>query len=127
MGHNKENEGQLYSQSQCELKKSKVGIRLTKEANRNRSKTQRESIATVTSNSSSLMIDGGDESERMFKDFYEHFDDISEIHANPLSEDSGHQFPKKYLKSKAFRKMNATFSSSEWLSTKSLWSDQKAG
>ena len=77
------------------------------------------------------MIDGGgDVSERMFKDFYEHFDsDISEIYLNKTEEDddpdSSHQFPKRYLKSKAFRKMNHTMNSSEWLSSKSLWSEQK--
>ena len=65
----------------------------------------------------------------MFKQFYEHFDnDISEIQEHSEVdniENNPHQFPKKYLKGKAFKKMNNTMNSSEWLSSRSLWSEHK--
>ena len=80
------------------------------------------------------MIDG-DVSDRILKDFYEHFDDdISEIHPessesismNAVDADTSHNFPRKYLKSKAFKKgNNHTFASSEWLSCRSICSDKK--
>jgi hypothetical protein len=79
------------------------------------------------------MIDAGDVSGLMFKDFYEHFDDsISEIsvglteHDTNCDQEDMHQFPKKYLRGKGFRKMNKTINSSEWIEANSAWSGFKS-
>ena len=71
------------------------------------------------------MINGGDVSELMFKDFYEHFDNsISQIEMRSMDGDLlseiivdqeiSHKFPKRYLRSKAFKKTNKREGYSEW-------------
>jgi hypothetical protein len=65
----------------------------------------------------------------MFKDFYEHFDNsISDITMRSLDgytindaatdQEISHKFPKRYLKSKAFKKINNRDKGSE------LWSER---
>ena len=107
-------------------RKSKTGLKLFK--NGNQPKPHRDSINSLASDGESLMINGGDVSELMFKDFYEHFDDISEIEMKSLAgyicsetlvyQQTSHQFPRKYVKSKAFKKTNKSESASEWWSEK---------
>ena len=96
------------------MKKTRSGIKLLQHHNFKASPSKRDSLVTVISNTSSLMIDG-DVSDRILKDFYEHFDDdISEIHLDSsanislnVDHDTSHNFPRKYIKSKAFKKGNS--------------------
>lgn len=79
------------------------------------------------------MIDSGDFSDLMFRQFYQNFDDsISEIPVGSpnctshdiLHDEINHLFPKKYLRGKAFRRSHK----SEWPEFESSrgWSDWKS-
>lgn len=108
-------------------KKGKARLKLTKNCHNEpydrTCRAQRESLTSVVSDGSSLLIEGGDASETALKDFYENLEgEISDIVEVRCSEplltsytmeefNISHEFPKKYVKGKAFRKAQRTLGS----------------
>lgn len=108
-------------------RKGKVKLKVTKNAPQElydrTNRAQRESLASVVSEGSSLLIEAGDTSDFALKDFYENLEgEISNIREVQCSEplltsytleefSICHEFPKKYAKGKNFRKALRTLGS----------------